>query len=83
MVQTSVRITKEIGVEVPGLGELIREARLDDRRSLKTICDEIGMSSQNWYRIEKEQQSLPIETLRKIEAVLGVDFGVKIEGWED
>ncbi len=83
MVQTAVRITKEIGVEVPGLGERIREARLDDRRSLKAICDAVGMSSQNWYRIEKEKQSLPIETLRKIEEVLGVDFGVKIEGWED
>lgn len=83
MVQTSVRITKEIGVEVPGLGERIRDARLADRRSLKSICDAIGMSSQNWYRIEKEQQSLPIETLRKIEEVLNVDFGVKIEGWED
>ena len=83
MVQTAVRITKEIGVEVPGLGERIRDARLSDRRSLKSICDAIGMSPQNWYRIEKEQQSLPIETLRKMEEVLGVDFGVKIKDWDD
>ena len=83
MVKTEVRITKEIWTEVSGLGELIKDKRLSDRRSLKSICDAVGMSAQNWYRIEKEQQSLPIETLRKIEEVLGVDFGVEIEGWQD
>ena len=31
----------------------------------------------NWYRIEDEKQTLPLETLRSIEKVLGVDFGVK------
>ena len=82
MVQSIVRVTKEIGVEVPGLGEQIREARLCDRRSLKEICDAVGMSTMNWYRIEKEKQTLPIEQLRKIESVLNVDFKVSIEGWE-
>jgi hypothetical protein len=34
------------------------------------------MPSMNWYRIEAEEQTLPEETLQKIEEVLGVDFGV-------
>lgn len=83
MFQTAVRVTKELGVDVPGLGEKIREARLSDRRSLKEICDLVGMSTMNWYRIEKEKQSLPLEQLRKIEAVLGVNFGVTLEGWHE
>lgn len=83
MIQTAVRVTKELGIEVPGLGEKIRQARLADRRSLKDICDAVGMSTMNWYRIEKEKQSLPFEQLRKIEDVLGVNFGVQIEGWEE
>jgi transcriptional regulator with XRE-family HTH domain len=78
-----VRVTKELGVEVPGLGEKIRQARLSDRRSLKNICDTVGMSTMNWYRIEKEKQSLPLEQLKKIEEVLGVNFGVRVEGWDD
>lgn len=61
MIQTAVRVTKELGIEVPGLGEKIRQARLGDRRSLKDICDAVGMSTMNWYRIEKEKQSLPLE----------------------
>ena len=83
MFQTVVRVTKELGIDVPGLGEKIRQARLSDRRSLKEICDLVGMSTMNWYRIEKEKQSLPLEQLRKIEAVLGVNFGVKLEGWQE
>ncbi|ABW32246.1 conserved hypothetical protein (plasmid) [Acaryochloris marina MBIC11017] len=37
------------------------------------------MSATNWYRIESEKQLLPEETLRKIESVLGVDFGIKFD----
>ncbi|MBD2471709.1 helix-turn-helix transcriptional regulator [Nostoc sp. FACHB-145] len=55
----------------------VREA---DSRLLKAICKAVGMSQMNWYRIEEEKQSLPLETLHKIEEVLGVDFGVELEG---
>ena len=74
-----MKITKKISMEVPGLGEKIKQARLADRRSLSSICKEMGMSAQNWYRIEKEEQSVPIETLLSIESVLGLDFGVSFE----
>ena len=64
---------------VTGLGQKIKTVRVADPRPLTTICKIMNMSSNNWYRIEKESQSLPLETLRKIENVLGVDFGVKLD----
>jgi hypothetical protein len=36
------------------------------------------MSPQNWSRIEKETQAVPIEVLRRIESALGKDFGVEV-----
>lgn len=75
MVQ-SVRVVRTVEVEVPELGKRIREARKGDARSVTQIAAAAGMSVQNWYRIEDEKQSLPEETLRLIEAVLGVDFGI-------
>ena len=76
----SVKIRKNIDVEVPGLGEEIRKARKLDRRSLIQICELVDMTPMNWYKIEAEEtKALPLETLRKIEEVLGVDFGVKLD----
>ncbi|NJL64566.1 MAG: helix-turn-helix transcriptional regulator [Methylacidiphilales bacterium] len=70
-------VRKIIDVEAPGLGSRIRQVREADSRSLAEICRQIPMSTMNWYRIEAEEtKALPIETLRRIEEVLGVDFGV-------
>ncbi|MEM6434500.1 MAG: helix-turn-helix transcriptional regulator [Cyanobacteria bacterium P01_D01_bin.115] len=79
----SVKVYRTIEVDAPGLGELIKEARKNDERTLGKISAAAGMSSQNWYRIEEERQSLPEETLRLIEKVLQVDFGVSFETEED
>lgn len=75
----SMKVVREIVIDVPGLGARIKAAREADSRSLKAICDAVGMVSVNWYRIENEKQSLPEETLRKIEEVLGVSFGIDFE----
>lgn len=75
---TAMEIFKTTRIQVPGLGERIKEAREADARPLTEIAELAGMRSMNWYRIEKETQALPVETLRKIEAVLGVDFGVEL-----
>jgi transcriptional regulator with XRE-family HTH domain len=80
MISSLMKVTKTISIDVPGLGAKIKEFRETDSRSLKAICEAVGMSQMNWYRIEEEKQSLPLETLRKIEEVLGVDFGVNLEG---
>lgn len=80
MAQTLMKIRKTIDIEVPGIGEKIKEARERDRRSLAQICREIPMSQMNWYKIEAEEtKALPIETLRRIEEILGVDFGVSFD----
>ena len=80
MAQTSMKIRKTIDIEVPGIGEKIKEARERDRRSLARICREIPMSQMNWYKIEAEEtKALPIETLRRIEEILRVDFGVSFD----
>lgn len=78
-----IRIRQVREVEIDGLGERIKQARLAiaTAKSLEQICDEVGVSRTYWYDIEKEtlKGALSIENLRKIEQVLGVDFGVELE----
>lgn len=76
--QAPMRVIRETAIDVPNLGQRIKRVREADPRSLKSICETIGMSQMNWYRIEKEEQDLPELTLRKIEQVLGVNFGVEL-----
>lgn len=78
MRHAAMKLVERVEVEVAGLGEKIKKARKKDERSLKALCDAVGMSSQNWYRIEQEKQELTLGTLRKIELVLGVSFGVNV-----
>jgi transcriptional regulator with XRE-family HTH domain len=66
-------------IDVPGLEVLIKAAREADSRSITELAAAAGMTTSNWYKIESGKPSaLPVETLRKIEEVLGTDFGVKI-----
>lgn len=85
-VLTAMRIRKVWEVEVEGLGDRIRQARLaiSDRKSLESICEEVGVSRTYWYDIEKEvlKGALSLDNLRKIEAALEVDFGVSIHEQE-
>ena len=76
---SQMKVTKTLTLDAPQLGQRIKAAREADSRSLTSICKLVGMTTMNWYRIESEQQSLPIETLEKIEQVLGVEFGVSFE----
>jgi transcriptional regulator with XRE-family HTH domain len=67
-------------VDVPGLGARIKEAREALDRPLTEVAYLAGMSTANWYRIEKEEtKELPEATLRRIEAALGVSFSVSFE----
>lgn len=71
-----IRYTKDI--EAQGLGRKIFEARKLHKKTLTQIVGEAGMSIGNWYKIETEAtKTLPVETLRRIEAVLEVKL---IEG---
>ena len=77
-----MRIRQINELEVDGLGEIVRQARLaiSQKKSLEQICREVGVSRTYWYDLEKEQikGTLSVENLRKIEEVLGTDFGVKM-----
>ncbi len=78
----TVQVVREIILDVPNLGERIKEARISAQKqgkSLTKIAADAGMSVQNWYRIEQERQKLPEETLLLIEESLGVDLGVKFD----
>ena len=71
-------------IEVEGLGDRIRQAREGAKaqgKSLVALCREANLSRQYWYQLEREQiqGALSEETLRKIEAVLGVDLGVEFK----
>jgi transcriptional regulator with XRE-family HTH domain len=79
MSKLGMKVTKIVEVEVPDLVEKIKTARTFDHRTLTEICRRAGMTTANWYRIESGAQSIPIETLQKIEKALGVDFGVRFD----
>lgn len=75
-----MKVKKVLEIEVPDLGSRIRKAREADSRSLAEICRQVPMTTMNWYRIEAEEtKALPIETLKRMEEVLGVDFGVRFD----
>ncbi|ESA37756.1 xre family transcriptional regulator [Leptolyngbya sp. Heron Island J] len=78
----AVKVQRIIEIEVPGLGERIKKARQQKQQEGRTMTDlasAVGMSVQNWYRIEKESQTLAEDVLKKIEEALGVSFGVKFD----
>lgn len=65
--------------DLPGLGEKIKRARQAHPTSLVKLAAAAGINRSYWYDIEAERlrYPLPLETLRKIEEVLGDDFGVE------
>lgn len=71
------RIVKQ-EIDVPGLGDLIRQARDADDRSLTQLAKLAGISRNYWYQLEAESVlgGVAEDTIRKIEEVLGVSFGV-------
>ncbi len=75
-----MKVRKVIDVEAPGLGARIKAAREADRRSLASICRTVDLTPMYWYKIEAEEvKALPIETLRRIEEVLGIDFQIEFD----
>ncbi|MBP0018940.1 MAG: helix-turn-helix transcriptional regulator [Cyanobacteria bacterium SBLK] len=67
-------------VKPEGLGQRIKQARQNDLRTMKELCERANLTPTHWYDIEKENvKILPEETLRRIEAVLGIDFGVNFD----
>ena len=75
-----VKVIRTLEVEVPNLGQKIKEARNriknEKGKTITDLASASGMSAQNWYRIENERQTLPEETLRLMEAALECSFDV-------
>ncbi|MBD1918885.1 helix-turn-helix transcriptional regulator [Phormidium sp. FACHB-322] len=71
-----VRITQDI--DAPGLGAKIKAAREADPRPVGELAKLAGISRGYWYDLEAEnvRASVPVATVKAIEVVLGVDFGV-------
>jgi len=69
-----VKVIRTLEVEVPGLGQRIKEARNriknEKGKTITDLASASGMSAQNWYRIENERQTLPEEPLRLMEIAL-------------
>jgi predicted transcriptional regulator len=79
MTLSKMKILKTIEVDVPDLPLKIRSTRIADGRSISELCRQIGMSRTNWYRMEAGTQSLPLETLRKLQNVFGNNLGIEID----
>jgi transcriptional regulator with XRE-family HTH domain len=63
---------------VPGLGERIKAARLQDPRSVRQLAESAEISENYWYRLEAERRGADIQLLRRIEQVLGVDLNIRL-----
>lgn len=75
-----VEVFKQISINVPSLGQKIRDAREKDGRSAQVLATLAEISISYWYQIEQEKrEAISEETLRSIEKALGVDFGVEFE----
>lgn len=74
------RIIKQ-EIDIPGLGGQIKQAREADDRSVTELAKLANISRNYWYQLEAEAVlgGVAEDTLRKIEEVLGVDFGVKFD----
>lgn len=70
------RITQTI--DIPDLSEKVRQAQEESGLSVSEVCRRIRISRTYWYKLVNDELSegLAEPTLRKIEEVLGVDFGV-------
>lgn len=77
MLQSQILMKVGLEINVPGLGQRIRDARHKTGRTITQLAAEADISVANWYAIEQERvKVLPLTTLRRIEQVLKFDFGV-------
>ncbi|MEM8779339.1 MAG: helix-turn-helix transcriptional regulator [Cyanobacteria bacterium P01_G01_bin.49] len=77
-----MEVVKTTVIQVNGLGDRIRQARLQLPRGGKTwqeLCEEVGISRSHWSNLENEKTKMPLDVLRKIEKALNVDLKVKLD----
>lgn len=75
-----VKVRRYQEIEVPNFGERLRQARIDDGRSVQVLATFAGISVGYWYQLEKEDREwISEEVLRAIETVLSVSFGAQFD----
>ena len=85
MTLLKIKRIQETVKEFPNLGKKIKEARekarIQDGKSLSSICKEADISRSYWYQLESEDLRSPAteDIIRKIEKTLNVDFGVNFD----
>lgn len=80
MPQSQILMKVGLEINVPDLGQRIRDARHKTGRTITQLAAEADISVANWYAIEQERvKVLPLTTLRRIEQVLKFDFGVNCD----
>lgn len=90
MPQVKVKRVIEQEIDIPNLGDRLRDARIEVQAtgiSLAKVCRAAQVSRNYWYQIESEniQGALMVDTLRRIESALSealgrtVDFGVRFK----
>jgi transcriptional regulator with XRE-family HTH domain len=73
-----MRVT--LSVDIPGLGQRIKQAVDASGKTPTEIAAESGMSLPNLYRIMSEDtKSVPRETLSRIGETLNVDFDAEVK----
>ena len=81
MVTVKVRRIIKQEVDIPDLGKQIKEARVNDPRSVTKLASIVGISRNYWYQLEAEAVlgGVAEDTIRKIESVLNADFGISFD----
>jgi hypothetical protein len=80
VVQVPILIVREIikrEVEVPGLGQQIKQTQADSGLSIEKVIRALDISRTYWNKmVSDKDMSISVDLLRKIECFFGVDYGV-------
>jgi transcriptional regulator with XRE-family HTH domain len=72
-----MRVRRVQEVEIEGLEQALLEAREKSRKSLASICREVGITPVYWYKlVSGKQDSIPEETLNKLGNALDIQFEI-------
>lgn len=72
-----MRVRRVQEVEIEGLEQALLEARGKSRKSLASICREVGITPVYWYKlVSGKQDSIPEETLNKLGNALDIQFEI-------
>lgn len=77
--KTAMKVAKTITIDVPNLGSTLGAAVKKDPRSVQILATAAGISDATLYNIINETYAqVKIETIEKLEEVLGIDLGINI-----